>query len=221
MATPPEKDMVERFQEMAQDFKSKTDGVMGEINAAFATNVGAAIKNYTEMLGNYVTGYTGITTGAQKASKQLVESMDKHFTEFKKQFHNLYTETVSKTDGSLASGTKDFQTQCEDIVKKFPMIPANTYKDVLTAVDSSKGKLNSAIEKQYKEVADKIDKHYVGVRKEMAMADLKVPTIPPLDVSPSLMDTAKAALTSAMNTAQPLLKNLTEQKSAADAGKKK
>jgi len=208
---PQEKDMIQRFQDMAQDFKSKTDGVMGEVTNAFGTNMNAVLKNYGDMMGKYVSGFTGITSGAQTANKLLLESMDKNFGEFKKTFSTLYTETVSKTDGALTTGTTDFQKQCEDILKKFPQIPEKTLKDIISSVKHTKGKLDSELETQYKDALAKIEMNFESAKKELTLPEFKIPSLPPLDMNPDLMSTAKGYLTTAMNSMQPMIKNLASQ----------
>jgi len=216
VAAPEKDDMVSRFKEMALDFKGKTDDVIQQINGAFNTNVSGAVKNYQELMKNYLDGYTGLTSGAQKANADLLASMDKNYAEFKKQVEAMFSDTVSKTDGSITTGTTDFKTQCEDIVKKFPQIPESTYKDVLKAIADNKTKLNGQLEKQYKDIMQKIDKNYEAVKKQLTLPNIKIGDLPKLDLSPGILDAMKGAVSTVVAHVQPVVVNVQQKMTAKD-----
>lgn len=134
--------------------------------------------------------------------------MDKTFADLKNNITQLYTETQTKANQAIDSGTNDFKTQCEEMIKKFPMLPEGAYKDTLKALTDSKGKVNGALEKQYKDVLAKLDQNYAKTKKELTMPELKAPKLPALDLSPNLLDKAKNAVATAAPIIQNIAKNV-------------
>lgn len=127
------------------------------------------------------------------ANTQLLESYEKNFQELKVNIEALYNETKSRASQAIESGTGDFKSQCEQLLKKFPVLPEDAYKSTLKSITDSKGKVTGTLEKQYKEVMDKLQKNFAATKKELTMPELKAPKIPPLDISPGILETAKTA----------------------------
>ncbi len=155
------------------------------------------------------------------ANAQLLESYDKNFQELKGNIDAFYNDTQSKASQAIDSGTGDFKTQCEQLLKKFPILPEDAYKSTLKSITDSKGKVNGVLEKQYKEVIDKMQKNFLATKKELTMTELKAPKIPPLDIHPGILETVKgAAKDLAVNVAKSV-KTVGESVKPGTSGAKK
>ncbi|ODM91104.1 Serine--tRNA ligase [Orchesella cincta] len=211
MTAPTDNDLVTKFLSMTTDFKDKSAGLMNEITGSFTNNMGNAVKNYNDLQNTYLNGYTGIATQADKANAQLLESMDKNYDELKKQVNAMYADMQKKANDAVDNSSKEFKTQCEDVTKKFPNLPDKAYKDVLAAIGDSKGKVNKELEKNFKELLDKMEKNYQLTKKELKITGIKIPKLTPLEATSAVSGKAMEALNVAMTSLQPAIKNLADQ----------
>lgn len=151
----------------------------------------------------------------------MLESYDKNFHELKGNIDSLYQDTQSKASQAIDSGTGDFKTQCEQLLKKFPILPEDAYKSTLKSITDSKGKVTGILEKQYKEVIDKLQKNYLATKKELTMPELKAPKIPSLDLQPGMLQTAKNAVKEVAADVAKSVKTIGEKVKPGTSGAKK
>lgn len=231
---------LQKFLEMLKIVKAKSDELSTDILGAYSENIGAVIKNYTELQDTYSKGYAGITGSAHKglcsttnrslhkliqdclplnknyilnciaANGVLLESLDKNYSVLKQNISTLQVETKKKAGEAIDESLKDFQSQIEEILKKFPALPQTAHKEVVQAISDNKGKVTEEIDKRYADFISQLDNNFATTRQELKMPETKLPNLPAFELSSGvLIDTAKNAA-NYLTTNLPALQNLAE-----------